>query len=220
MLYSQNPKIIHKYLKKEGIFMSTMQQKGNLYKIILFILMVSAVSGTIGACAKNGNETNKTTTVNVTSKSTSVAMTTSKESATMVTERTETATTATTATVSTEPAESANANSTDTGDVIISENITSQDGVGSEDEVIIEDVVTAGLEKIDFSTGSIFSSELSIDLGGMTIKHINHQATNMWGDDDSIRMEYRTLYRRFMEAEKKYNFKLEQELISPSSLYK
>lgn len=74
--------------------------------------------------------------------------------------------------------------------------------------------IEEGLDNIDFSTGDKLGPVNDFDFGGKTIKHINSAPTNMWGDDDSKRMEYRTLYRRLMEAEKKYNFKLDQELMT------
>ncbi len=68
------------------------------------------------------------------------------------------------------------------------------------------------IENINFNIEEKVTEKLSYDLGGTTIVYATNVATNIWADTEDTRVEYRTVYKRVMEAAEKFNFKFETKL--------
>jgi len=186
--------------------MYILQNRKMYFRFTAILLAVFMIVSLLGACTKGDEESTKTTGSGT--KTATVAKTTAKTTAKETTVTTANKTDSATNTGINESEKSGQ----NTGSA-------AEDIAGSDIGEVIADNVSPEIETIDFTVGNTLGKEINIDLQGITITHVNAAVTNLWGDTDSTRVEYRTLYRRLMDLAKKCNFKLDQKVLPSSSYY-
>ncbi len=167
--------------------------KLSIRRIGIMLISFIMITALFNACSKDEESTTQTATGTI--KVTSAARTSAKTAAA-------TAASAAVSSVKTASVSATAAAITDSGSAETASAGTEDDG----DTQITED-------EIDFSIQEKLGEELNFDLGGRTVTYYTDSAGNVWSDAETMRIDFRVIYRRLKEAEGKYNFKFEAKQI-------